>query len=196
MTENPTPPVQQIDPALFVADIEKMFQGEYWTNRYCLAVADVAAGVTIAQQIVACERNITAGDVLFTRLRVSDAVKGTDNYAIHNINQFGLRPVDPSLLPLFNVLRVDFSTFGAGRPSRKYLRGVLGEGNIAFNTINATTIEFYESNYVTPMLAIDSYVDVDNQAFSAGSIYPFVAMRQLRRASKRKKTTADPVPAS
>jgi hypothetical protein len=181
----PAPPA--IDPALFVCDIEKLYQGEYWTNRYVLAVADVAAGIGVGQQIAAAERNITLANVLFTKLRVSDAIPGTDNYSIHNINQFGLRPADPTLLPLFNVLRVDFSTFGNGRPSRKYLRGVLAEGNIEFNTINYNSIEFYQNNYCVPLLAIPGFVDVDNQAFSAASPYPFVGMRQLRRGSKRKK---------
>ena len=179
----------------WVVDIEKLYQGEYWTNRYIVAAADLIAAQSIGSQIVGIERAIHLSPVLFTRYRVSDGVKDTDVYIVANLNLFGTGNLDnAAMLPLFNVLRVDFNTQGGGRPSRKYLRGVLQENNIAYNDINAPALTNYNTNYATPLAALAGFVDVDGQEIVQGSAYPFVAMRQLRRGSKRKTPTTNTPP--
>jgi hypothetical protein len=179
----------------FVADIEKMYQGEYWTNRYVIAAASLAAAVTAASTLVEAERLVTTNGVLFTKFRVSDTDPATDIYQVTNSNLFGLASTGGSqLLPLFNVVRVDFSTQGGGRPSRKYLRGILTEGDIDFNALVGARVTAIQNNYVNQCLAVPQFVDVDQQSFSVGSVYPFVGMRQLRRGSKRKAVSSDPVP--
>ncbi len=176
-------------------DIEKEYQGEYWTNRYVLAAASPAAGLGAAQQIVGIERAVTNSPILFTRFRLSDDVANTDNYQIVQVNLYGLDPIGSNvLLPLFNVVRVDFTPVGGGRPSRKYLRGLLTELTAEFNTIQPGPVGTWQAAYADAMLTVEEYVDVDGQAFQYSSIYPKVAMRQLRRGSKRKAPVTNPAP--
>lgn len=173
-------------PGLWVIDSEKMFQGEYWTNRYIVAAADLAAASAAGNAIVGHERAITRTDVLFTKYRASDGQPDTDIYQVYNVNDFGTKAPNGDMLPLFVVARFDFNVAGGGRPSRKYMRGVLSEGEITFNTIAGTAVTLLNTNFATPMADLAAYVDVDGQAISDGQCFPFVSMRQLRRGSKRK----------
>jgi hypothetical protein len=175
---------------LWVVDSEKMLQGEYWTNRYIVAAATLGEATAAGNMIIGVERPIHAQNVLFTKYRVSDGVPDTDTYQVFNVNQYGTADHAGSpLLPLFNVLRVDFNTEGGGRPSRKYLRGCLAEIHIDFNTIRPADIAAWNTGYAAGMASLAAFVDVDGQQISGGSIYPFVSMRQLRRGSKRKAPT-------
>src|SRR5215207_2253474 len=100
--------------------IEKMYQGEYWTNVYWLST-DLSDSAAAAVDILAAERAITLSPVLFTKMRIDDGVEDTDVFVTTSPNQFGLRsPGGNEMVPLFNVLRVDFAA-GVGRPSRKYM---------------------------------------------------------------------------
>ncbi len=171
----------------WMVDVEKLLQGEYWTNRYIVEAANLAAATAIGSSIAAIERAILYSPVLQTKFRVSDGLNNTDVYQIFNLNLLGLNAINTNtLLPLFNVLRVDFNTAGGGRPSRKYLRGCLAENVINFNTIDTPFLDFITANYVAPMIDLVGFVDIDGQQITSGSPYPFVAMRQLRRGSKRK----------
>lgn len=176
---------------LWVVDTEKLYQGEYWTNRYIVAAADLMAAHSIGNAIVGLERTITHVNCLFTKYRTSDGVPETDVYAIQNINLFGQRNPNGEMLALFNVARFDFNVAGGGRPSRKYMRGVLTEDVVQFNTITSAAITELNNGYATPLAALAGFVDVDGQEITQGALYPFVAMRQLRRGSKRKAPTTD-----
>lgn len=179
-------------PGLWVVDSEKVYQGEYWTNRYIVQAPDLAAAHAIAMGIVATERSAHQVQVLFTKVRTSDGQPNTDVYQVTNINEFGQRAATGDLLPLFNVVRVDFNVSGGGRPSRKYLRGILTESDISFNTIITGTVTSLETLYATPLAALTGFVDVDGQEIVSGQVYPNVAMRQLRRGSKRKAAGTNP----
>ncbi len=172
---------------LWVLDSEKMLQGEYWTNRYIVAAADLAAAVAIGVSITNIERAVHYSTVLFTKFRVSDGQPLTDVYQVVNLNSYGAAAIGTlQLMPLFNVVRVDFNTAGGGRPSRKYLRGCLSESSVNFTQLDGGYITFMDANYTGPMIDLAGFVDVDGQQITSGSAYPFVAMRQLRRGSKRK----------
>jgi len=172
--------------AVFKVDIEKVLGGEYWTNVYYVDVADLASAEAPALEIVACERAVTGDEVTFTKMRISDTIPDTDIYHTILLAEPGLRAVDTAnLLALFNVVRVDFSA-NVGRPSRKYLRGILTEGDVAFNDIAPAFVTFMDDNYSAPMLLIDELCDVDGDTFEASLTYPYVAMRQLRRGNKRR----------
>jgi hypothetical protein len=176
---------------LWVVDSEKLMQGEYWTNRYIVAAASLAEATAIGNQIVGIERTIHYTPVLFTKYRVSDGVPLTDVYQVFNVNLYGQGIGDVnSMLPLFNVVRCDFNTAGGGRPSRKYLRGCMGEGQIQFNAIDPGTLTNINTNYAQGLVDLLGFVDVDGQEITSGSVYPFVGMRQLRRGSKRKAPTS------
>jgi hypothetical protein len=168
-------------------DIEKMLEGEYWTNRYVVQNADLAAAVVSANMIYEYERAIHTNIVLFTKYRASDQVPGTDVYQVVTLNTMGLATLTTDYWPLFNVVRCDFNPEGGGRPSRKYLRLPIAEGNITTKgQLSTAWRDALKTAYVDPLVAMVAFVDVDDQALTSGSVYPFVSMRQLRRGSKRK----------
>lgn len=170
---------------MLVVEIEKMYQEEYWVNRYFVTGTVPSDGVGPANNILAAERAITDSRVVFTKYAVRTTLEGDFNFATVPVNAMGTisNGADP-LLPLFNVLRVDFQA-AIGRPSRKYLRGVLTEGAIAFMDIGSGHMTSFQTNYATVMAAIPEYVDAQGQELIAGVVYPKVGMRQLRRGSKK-----------
>lgn len=168
--------------------IEKLYQGEYWTNVYWFSGAISAVqGASIAD-LIAIERSVHLSPVLITKVRIDDAVPLTDQFVTETINLFGLRTIGSEhMLPLFNVVRVDL-TAGLGRPSRKYYRGALHEGDVNFNTIAPATVSFYNTDVAAALASLSGFVDVDGTDITAGTTHPFVGMRQLRRGSKKKTT--------
>jgi hypothetical protein len=171
--------------ALWSVDIEKFTAGEYWTNRYIVNQPDITLAQASGLGITNFERSVTSDSVTFTKYRVSDLNPETDLYVIVPLGNLGQRSAATPLLPLFNVVRVDFGT-GSGRPSRKYLRGILVEGDITFNTISTDLITLINTNYADPLVAANAYVDVDGEEIINRAVYSNVAMRQLRRGSRRR----------
>lgn len=173
---------------LYSLDIEKFLGGEYWTNRYVLTAATLAEANGAAAGIYEAERAVHLSLVLFTKYRVSDFNPSTDHYFITQVNANGQggSANETQVAPLFNVVRVDFTTALGGRPSRKYLRLPIVNGNLIGNRLAPALIAQVTTDYLSGILATPEYVDVDGQSFTQANVYPFVGMRQLRRGSKRK----------
>jgi hypothetical protein len=172
--------------ARWQVDIEKELFGEYWTNRYIVEGATMGAADLIGADITAIERTIHGSEITFTKRRTSDGVPGTDTYMVVPLNVNGTRTnATGEALPLFNVFRVDFQAT-AGRPSRKYIRGPVFEGDQAGGDLLAGTMTFINTNYAAPLAALTGYVDVDGQELLSGAVQRKVGMRQLRRGSKRR----------
>lgn len=167
-------------------DSEKMYNNEYWSNRYIVEAATLSEALDIARQIRFIEKNCTNQAATLTKFRVSTTAVGDDVYQIENDNVAGSLVAGSDLMPLFNRVRIDFNTNGGGRPSRKYWCGPMSEADQVNGFLVSAMITFYNTNFVNPLLAVDGFVDVDGQTFSSGSVMPKVAMRQLRRGSKRK----------
>lgn len=174
------------------ATIEKFLpaQGEYWTNVYWLDYLTPAAALEAVRDIVTAERTVHLPAVQFTKFRVDDGVEDTEIWETETLNVAGLSTTTGEMMPLFVVARVDFSVAGGGRPSRKYLRGVLTEETVNAFMLN-TGIRGVLQNYADGVIAAGGVCDVDGQGFSNGSPFAQPGMRQLRRGSKRK-----PVPSS
>ena len=167
--------------------IEKLHNGEYWTNVYFLS-GSIGDSASSAAAIVAAERAVTWNQVLFTKMRLDDTTEDTDVYATTPLNVFGLSDFSTNqAAALFNVVRVDFAA-GSGRPSRKYLRGILNEGNVNFNTIAPASVDGIQTAYADVLADLTDYVDVDGDNITSGVVHPFVGMRQLRRGAKKKDT--------
>lgn len=180
--------------ATYSLDIQKQMGGEYFTNRYMLDIASAAGGYDAAAAIYAAERAIMLEAVAFISYRISSVVVGDDDYIIVPLGTNGQRTVGAAAaLPLFNVVRVDFAVT-TGRPSRKYLRGILVEGDQSdFGVINSTLLGFVDTNYTAYLVALSEYVDVDGQAIISGRAISNVGMRQLRRGSRRRTEPIIPV---
>lgn len=173
--------------ALWSIDIEKRLGSEFWSNRYLFSDLGEIDVATMAADLVENEREIHADLVTFTRYRYSALAEGDERYTIVPVNQPGLRTGQGTLLPLFNTLRYDL-TANVGRPSRKFYRGVLGEGDINGDAV--TTAPF-----VANAIALSTFfaegignglVDPQGGLLTGISIYPFVQMRQLRRSRRRR----------
>ena len=174
---------------LFYVEIEKRLGSEFWTNRYIVTSPTlVIASNVLAVNLLNFERAFHADVVTFTRYRVSTVEVGDEQYVIVPISQQGLRGIGSStLLPLFNTLRVDLPA-ASGRPSRKYYRGVLLEGDISgdlvtfnFNSFMAALVDnFAETSEDAGV------VDPQGEFFSNAVPMPNVQMRQLRRSRRRR----------
>lgn len=163
--------------------------GETWTNRYLtdMPVGDAGAQA-LATSLANIHRSIMYSNFTLTRVRHATLAEGDDQYRIYNINAAGqVAGAGLPMMPLWCVVRVDFPA-GLGRPSRKYLRGCLAEGNIEGSTLNATTITLITGNYAEDIAALSNIVDPQGEDLETGVVNNFMAMRQLRRGSKRKGT--------
>lgn len=177
---------------LFRVHVEKFMPSaaEYWTNVYHHVGDNLASALTFGTAVAAAERAILSPLVMITKVRADDAVPLTEQYATTVLNQLGQRdPQGAQLLPLFVVARVDFSAAFGGRPSRKYLRGVLLEADADFTNILTSSLGLINT-YAAAVVAAGAW-DVDQQELMSGVAHPQPGMRQLRRGSKKK-----PVPSS
>lgn len=172
---------------IYNIDIEKFHNGEYWTNRYQVNTETIGAARALSTQFVDAERFVHTVEVLFTRVRTSDNDAATDSYFSDSLNVFGQASVEGDSLPHFNRVRVDFTTADGGRPNRKFLLLPLQEIGQTNGTLTGVLVNFVQTTYVEAVLAIGQYCDPQGSAIVGGSVYPRVAMRQLRRASKRRR---------
>lgn len=168
-------------------DIEKSCDGEIFTNRYLVDIAPGhadAAGVISA--LVEAERALMYDVVDFVRARHSTLAPSDDVYTMTLLTGTGARGLASDwMLPLFNVVRVDFQPT-AGRPSRKYLRGALAEGDVLGRFFIAGYIAAHSGPYITAVVGQAHVVDPQGDDLVSGLTWPQVAMRQLRRGSRRR----------
>lgn len=170
-------------------DIEKVYLGEFFSNRYlCSLAVSGTIGDAVVAAVVAAEKQAMYDQVFFLRARHSTLTPGDDVYRNYVLTGSGVRPTPvDGLLPQFNVIRVDFQPT-AGRPSRKYLRGTLAEKDIVGSTIDPILIGTNINAYIAAIVAEDDIVDPQGDDLVSGTAIPTVAMRQLRRGSKRRTT--------
>jgi hypothetical protein len=174
--------------ALFKLDIEKRWLGEFWTNRYILQGESITELIPSAEEIVAAEKAIHLSVVTFTKYRISDSDPSTSTFVIVPINDVGDRNAGSAGLPAFNCVRVDFPA-GFGRPSRKYLRLPLQSAEVSNNDIAIGLISLVNTQYGAVLGDLVTFVDVDGETLGTGVAQQQVAMRQLRRGSKRRQTS-------
>ena len=173
---------------LFKIDIEKQLSSEFWSNRYFVRTDTLANAIPQGQDIVDAERLIHSQLVTFTKLRVSTADPEDENYTIVPLAVNGGRS-EIDLLPLFNTLRYDF-TAASGRPSRKYYRGVLSQGDFTGDVVTYNPTDFEAA--MEALFAVgptgNGIVDPQEQLLTNAVRWIYVQMRQLRRG-KTKRTT-------
>lgn len=182
--------------ALFQCDVEKLYQGEYWTNVYYVDADTLVAASAAANEFAQMERVFHKNSVTFTKARTRSTIPGDDAYVNTTLNTAGLVEWDPVLrLPLFNVVRVDIGIV-TGRPSRKYYRLPLMENEITNGEVTIAVRSSIESAMAAAYAELTGngtpWVDIDGQQVLSFNAFIPVGMRQLRRGSKRKATPVLP----
>lgn len=176
--------------ARFRLQLEKYFSGagEYWVNVYHVEATDLAAAAALGASIRDAERPLYTSGITITKAHVDDGIAHTDVFqnVVYNMN--GSRTgTTTANFPLWVTARVDFNVVGGGRPSRKFLRGVLLEADADFMTVG-TAMQTLLATYANAIVAIGAVVDPQGQLFSSGAPFAAPAMRQLRRGSKKRVT--------
>lgn len=161
--------------------------GEYWVNQYWTPAVDLDAANTVAASVMAAERLLYWNGVTITKTRVDDNTPLTDQFITVPQNLAGTRATPASnSAPLWVTARVDFAVAGNGRPSRKYLRGVLFEED--FSSIDlSTTVKTLLQTYANTIVGLN-ICDPDMQDLLSGAPFNAPQMRQLRRGSKKPAT--------
>lgn len=178
--------------ALFNLDIQKAIDTEFWTNRYTLDLATADPEQADIQTILLAERNITTTSVSFTSYRLSTATVGDETFFIVPVGESGLYSGGGDRLPLFNCVRVDFTVLGT-YPCRKYLRTGLTETMVAGLYLTPTYRDLVNANYADVLAGLSSYVNPAGRSITGGAAPEEIAMRQLRRGSRRRTQPVIPV---
>jgi hypothetical protein len=162
-----------------------------WSNTYLLAAPDMDTAVAATTDaIIPGEKAFHRDIVTFDSARVSTYAEGDDEFVTIPINDTGdVATSGAQYLPLFNCTRVDISTSTGGRPSRKYYRIPVMEGDQQ----DGVFVSGYQSainGFVQDILdgistAGCTWVDPDSQALDTPSCVGAVQMRQLHRRRRR-----------
>jgi hypothetical protein len=162
-----------------------------WSNVYRINAADLTAAVDGAVIIIPAEQAFHNAATQFTYARISSAVEGDDVYTTFPINEGGDRTDPADNLPLWNTVRVLINVFGGGRPSQKFYRLPLGEGDVNNYVIQSGVITLIQSTLTTLIDDMDNngtpLQDPDGQNWGAVTVQERVQMRQLHR--KRRRST-------
>ena len=169
---------------LFKVDIQKKLGEEYWTNTYTVNESTIQAARDVGLLIVNQERNFHLNVVVFDRLRVSTPVEGDNEFIIVPLSELGRRDTfEGEVLPLFNTLAVLYGT-GVGRVGRRYYRGCLNETDVFDGRVVLTLIS--DVGLYTQNILSFGVAKANGTPYTTATPVREVAMRQLRRGSKRR----------
>ena len=173
--------------AMFVVDTEKRLGSEFWSNIYHVEADDLSAASALAEDIADLELTILSSAATLTRYRVRTADPNDETYIITPVGELGGRVNQTTLLPLFNTLRIDMPA-SVGRPSRKYYRAVLAEGDINGDAVSTDFSTFIANLETLLWVSTEApgIVDPQGQRLTQAVQHPFVQMRQLRRSRRRR----------
>lgn len=170
----------------FRATVEKYMpsRAEYWTNVYHVIAADLTEASTHANSIATHELALYTADITLTKVRVDDMNPLTDQFLTTVRNAAGTRTTATGEgVVLFVVGRVDFSVADFGRPCRKYIRGLYEVDVVGMNL--STEYLGLLNTYANALEALP-ICDPAGKDITTGEAFPQVAMRQLRRGSKKR----------
>lgn len=149
-----------------------------WTNVYHCNGATILDANDIADNIAALEQAILKDYVQISRISVADPA--TPNSSVSRpVALTGSVTGDETLmLPLFNTVLVQLKPTG-GRPSPKYLRLPLEEGDITGAKITSALMTAVDTDYSVPLVALTGVCDEDGQDIIGYGTKEDVQMRQL-----------------
>lgn len=174
--------------AIWECTVEKQMGQEFWTNVYHFQAADLALASNIGDSIADIEVAAHYNSVTVTAYRVSDTTPGSGVFTTIPRGQSGANILASDYLPLWNVARVDFTVSGR-RACRKFLRLPIPEGEQSAGGLSVQLRNGILQNYANPLAALGVLTNPQGDPILDGIVMPMVAMRQLKRGSKRKITT-------
>lgn len=150
-----------------------------WSNVYTFDAAGLVTATDLALALVTTEQAVHTADVQFYLTGIRSLVDSGVSTKITSTD-IGLLGSDPSImLPLWNVVRVDFLD-ASGRPEIKYLRVPLQEDTVDGTLVDGGLVATITDDYATPLLAEDSYVGPSGEAHTGFVVHNLVQMRQQR----------------
>ena len=173
----------------FQVDVQKTFFGHFWTNRYFVTADTLAEAHSAATIFIAGEQAIHTSNVHIVKVRTAVPGAVDDTFLTEIVNVAGTLSTSGNGLPLFNVVRVDWSA-GEGRPSRKFYRCLLGTGDVSTNFEWASgTLSDIEDALTTMRSDLGTLgvplVDPDGEILGLPVPIATISMRQLRRGTRR-----------
>ena len=179
---------------VFQYDLEKLYEGEYFTNRYFINAATIDDAANYGNTtILAAERSILHHLVQVTKSRTSTVMPNDGTFITTAIEMAG-EVNSGTLVPLFNVAVVLFNTLH-GRPYRKLYRGVLTEEGTSWGSLTGPYYDLLMGalpGLIVPDGSDQAVCTKDGVTFTTVVAQSKVGMRQLRRGSKRKSTPVLP----
>jgi hypothetical protein len=177
--------------AAFRVLVEKSQFGEFWSNRYFVEAATLAAAADKAEEIANIENNVYPPHTIVSKVRVDDLNPQTDNFITRQLDLAGGRAATSPDMPLFVCWRVDLAVSAGGRPDRKFLKGVQ-HSDSSGGGITAASRAFVDAQYVQPLLALAGLISGGGGTYTGGTVLERAGMRQLRRGSRRRATPIIP----
>lgn len=149
-----------------------------WSNVYHVEAGDPTAALAIAVDISVIEQQIHKDYVMFTYASVlEDQIDPPPGLGQALTGLGDITGDDTLRLPGFNTVRVILSD-GNGRPSQKYLRLPLEEGDVLSGQLTTALINSVQLSYATDLLALPGLVSNTDNNFIAASVHPYIQMRQ------------------
>lgn len=175
---------------LFQIDVEKEAFGNFWTNRYFVTSTSIENAHEGAEVIWNFEAAIHREDITIVKARTRTTTVGDDVFIVEPLALPGGIPPSGAFMPLWNVVRVDIKVAGFGRPSRKFYRvGLCAGDQIPGFSIDASLVSIIQGemdNLVPNTNAVGAFLcDADTDLWDIPTVFSTIAMRQLRRGSRR-----------
>ena len=174
--------------ALFRGIIEKRLGAEYWTNTYTLKADTLTDANTALSTVLDFELAIHSSRVEFVKRRVSTLAALDYVYITTPIVANGDVGVTGYTLPLWNCFML-FMSDNVKRPDRKYYRPGLTNNNMdldfSWSTDYLAVVSTAIENYLVDLIASDGIVSSSGASFAEVTRQRLIAMRQLKRGSKR-----------
>lgn len=170
-------------------EIHKKLGEEQWTNTYLIEAATMDDAEALGQLAVTFERHIHRDIVLFEYFIVSTRAALDRVFRHVAINLYGLKTFTTnSYLPLYNTVRVDFSTQDSD-PCRKYYRCPVIEAEQTNGILEPAEVTAYNASintYFFGTILGDNLYSPKGHVVVSGSTSPNLQMRQLHRHKKKK----------
>lgn len=170
---------------LYTVDVQKVWNGEYWTNVYHVDATGIADALSKGIEIANIEKAVLATDVTITAVRARPTGVVGGETAFSAVNIIGTLTTTGNV-PLEVCVRVVFGN-STSRPGIKYLRAAVSSTDFATRkTLAAGRLTAVDTNYSTPIMAKTYLRDARGRAVLTVKANAQTSNHQLRRGSKRK----------